>query len=156
MLYTHYISSPVGTLEITSDDTSVCRLVPVENAGKNTGSDKIPEVMQQCVKELNEYFSGKLKKFTVPVCQKGTTYQQKIWNELQKIPYGTTISYARLAEKTDHPKAYRAAGTANGKNKIIIIIPCHRVINSDGKSGGYAFGPEMKQFLLDLEKKYQS
>ncbi len=152
MLYTYYISTPIGILEVVSDGIYICKLIPSEISRKNTDINQMPDVIKQCAKELDEYFSRKLKKFTVPVLQEGTGFQQTVWNELQKIPYSKTISYAQLAEKAGSPKAYRAVGSANGKNNIIIIVPCHRVISSNGKLGGYAYGLEMKQFLLNLEK----
>ena len=152
MLYTYHTPSPIGTLEIVSDGTFICRLTPASTAENNAELSQMPHVIKQCVAELDEYFSGKLENFTVPVFQKGTNFQQKVWSELIKIPYASTISYAQLAERAGHPKACRAAGSANGKNDIIIIVPCHRVINSDGKLGGYAYGLEMKHILLNLEK----
>jgi AraC family transcriptional regulator of adaptative response/methylated-DNA-[protein]-cysteine methyltransferase len=102
--------------------------------------------------QLGQYFNGSLKKFSIPLALDGTAFQQRIWTALQTIPYGTTVSYQDLARAVGSPKAYRAAGSANGANIIAIIIPCHRVITSQGL-GGYACGVERKQWLLDHEKR---
>lgn len=103
--------------------------------------------------EVNEYLSGERKKFSFKVDQPGTPFQKQVWRELLRIPYGKTISYGELAERVGKPKAYRAAGTANGKNQIAIVIPCHRVIASGGKLGGYGGGLWRKEWLLNLESK---
>ena len=145
----HYLS-PVGCLEIGAVDNKITQLIfcrkpdIVENANN--------PALQQCCKELDEYFAGIRKDFDVPIAFSGTAFQQQVWQELLKIPYGKTISYADLAKASGNPKAYRAAGTANGKNPIAIIIPCHRVIASNGGLGGYAYGVEVKKQLLELEK----
>ncbi len=101
--------------------------------------------------QLKEYFAGTRKKFDVPLDVEGTDFQKRVWKELQKIPYGKTISYKILSEKLGDVKAIRAVGTANGKNPIAIIIPCHRVIGADGKLIGYAGGLYIKEKLLHLE-----
>lgn len=155
-VFTHYMASPIGTIEIISDEKYILKVVPSEKApDKASDLTDRPKVIQECVKELNNYFSGNTANFTVPVSQKGTEFQEQVWSELIKIPAGTTISYADLAKRAGKPKACRAAGSANGKNDIIIIIPCHRVINTDGKLGGYAYGLEMKRFLLNHEKQFR-
>lgn len=108
------------------------------------------------VKELEEYFEGRRKQFTVKLdVQSGTEFQHKAWNVLRGIPYGETISYKKEAELMEMPEAVRAVGLANGKNPVAIIVPCHRVIASDGKLAGYAYGIERKQFMLDLEAKHK-
>jgi methylated-DNA-[protein]-cysteine S-methyltransferase len=101
--------------------------------------------------QLKEYFDGKRKKFDIPLDIKGTDFQKRVWNELQKIPYGKTISYKKLSEKLGDVKAIRAVGKANGQNPIPIIIPCHRVIGADGELTGYAGGLEVKEKLLEIE-----
>jgi AraC family transcriptional regulator, regulatory protein of adaptative response / methylated-DNA-[protein]-cysteine methyltransferase len=110
------------------------------------------EHIEQAKAELKEYFAGNLKNFKVPVIYPGTEFQQKVWNELRKIPYGKTLSYIELAEKVGIKNASRAVGTANGMNRIAIILPCHRVVNKNGKLGGYGGGVWRKQWMLDLEK----
>lgn len=109
----------------------------------------------QAEKELTEYFSGSLKKFKVPVVYPGTNFQQKVWSELMRIPYSQTISYEELATRVGIKKATRAVGTANGMNRIAIIIPCHRVVNKDGRLGGYGGGVWRKKKLLELEGNHE-
>lgn len=108
-------------------------------------------VLRQLGTELAAYFAGHLKKFTVPLEYPGSPFQKKVWTELQRIPFGRTISYEELAERVGTPRAQRAAGSANGKNRIAIVIPCHRVVNKSGKLGGYGGGLWRKQRLLELE-----
>jgi len=102
--------------------------------------------------ELDLYFAGDLKEFKTPIVFSGTTFQQRVWEQLQKIPYGETRSYAEIATAIGQPTAFRAAANANGCNQLAIIIPCHRVINSNGKLGGYGGGIENKRWLLNHEK----
>ena len=104
-------------------------------------------------KQLDEYFTGKRKKFELLLDLKGTSFQMKVWKELSKISYAKTLSYGEISKKINLPKGARAIGGANNKNPLPIIIPCHRVIQSDGKLGGYAGGIVLKQQLLDLEQK---
>jgi AraC family transcriptional regulator of adaptative response/methylated-DNA-[protein]-cysteine methyltransferase len=118
-----------------------CAIVPGEN-----------EFIKKAKHELNEYFEGKLTGFSIPLVFPGTEFQQKVWGELLKIPYGETISYEELARRTGDRKASRAVGSANGLNRIGVIIPCHRVVNKNGKLGGYGGGLWRKQWLLDMEK----
>lgn len=121
---------------------------------------KEPEdaIFATIVDQLKSYLSGKLKEFSLPVLLTGTYFQQDVWEALLNIPYGKVVSYADIAEKIGNPKAIRAVGSAIGKNPIPIIVPCHRVINTSGKLGGYSgcgggeAGLKYKQFLLDLEK----
>jgi AraC family transcriptional regulator of adaptative response/methylated-DNA-[protein]-cysteine methyltransferase len=108
--------------------------------------------IEQIKNELDEYFKGSLKKFRTPMVYPGTDFQQKVWNELQNIPYGKTISYIELAERVGIKNASRAVGTANGMNRIAIAIPCHRVVNKNGQLGGYGGGLYRKKWLLDLER----
>lgn len=103
-------------------------------------------------KQLGEYFSGKRKNFDIPLDFVGTDFQIQVWHELLKIPYGETLSYSQEAEKMGNPNATRAVASANGKNKISIVVPCHRVVNKDGGLGGYGGGIDRKKFLLELEK----
>jgi AraC family transcriptional regulator of adaptative response/methylated-DNA-[protein]-cysteine methyltransferase len=118
-----------------------CPLLPGENAHLKTIKD-----------ELGHYFEGQLKEFTVPLVYPGTQFQEKVWRNLLKIPYGETRSYEDLARAVGSPRAVRAVGTANGCNRIAIVIPCHRVVNKSGKLGGYGGGLWRKQVLLDLER----
>lgn len=111
------------------------------------------KILDLATKELTEYFAGKKIKFTIPLDFQGTEFQKKVWNQLRKIPYGKTCSYKDIAQKINNKKAFRAVGTANGKNPLCIIIPCHRVIASDGGLGGYNGGLHLKIKLLNLETK---
>jgi AraC family transcriptional regulator of adaptative response/methylated-DNA-[protein]-cysteine methyltransferase len=119
-----------------------CAIIP----GRNEHTEQIED-------ELKEYFEGNLSKFKTKLVYPGTDFQQKVWNDLQKIPYGKTISYEELAVRVGVPKASRAVGTANGMNRIAIVIPCHRVVNKGGKLGGYGGGLWRKQWLLDMERR---
>lgn len=118
-----------------------CAIVPGENAHLN-----------KLQKELEKYFAGDLKQFSVPLVYPGTPFQERVWNQLLRIPYGETCSYEDLARRVGSAGAQRAVGHANGLNRIAIVIPCHRVVNKDGKLGGYGGGLWRKQYLLDLEK----
>lgn len=112
-----------------------------------------PSFLRKTRQQLTEYFSGQRQNFELPLDPIGTPFQQRVWQELCKIPYGECISYRQLAERVGSPKGYRAVGNANGKNPITIIQPCHRVIASDGTLGGYSAGLDRKRFLLGLESK---
>lgn len=118
-----------------------CAIVPGDNTHLN-----------QLKKELQQYFAGRLKEFSVPTVYPGTPFQQRVWSELLQIPYGDTRSYEDLARRVGSPDGQRAVGHANGTNRIAIVIPCHRVVNKSGKLGGYGGGLWRKQYLLDLEK----
>lgn len=109
------------------------------------------EHLKQLEDELNRYFEGQLKRFTLKVNYPGTPFQKKVWSRLQSIPYGATCSYQEMAQAVGTPKAVRAVGTANGKNRIAIVIPCHRVVNKNGNLGGYGGGLRRKEYLLKLE-----
>jgi len=147
----HHYKSPVGILEIKTDDMAVTGLDILKKIPPILQTSTNPLTKETC-KQLDEYFAGKRKKFDLPLAPEGTPFQQAAWRQLQQIPYGQTISYSQEAKAVGHPKACRAVGSANGKNPIAIIIPCHRVIAANGGLGGYASGLENKIKLLDLEK----
>lgn len=149
-----YYHSPLGMLRLSSDGTCINEvhfLREEETIGESNGAG-VP-VLQQCQEELMAYFQGTLKKFNVPVHQHGTEFQQRVWSELLQVPFGKTISYLTLAKRLGDPKAIRAAAATNGKNRIAIIVPCHRVIGSHNDLVGYAGGLWRKKWLLDLEAK---
>lgn len=126
-------------------------------ADKLDPHDDNHKIALQTIKELDEYFKGERQKFTIPLdISHGTPFQIKVWQALLNIPYGDTISYKALAEQIGKPTAFRACANANGKNLISLIVPCHRVIASDGTLGGYTGGLTIKQTLLDLEKRWQT
>ena len=144
------MNTPICTLAIASESGYITDVVfgnNIENAIIGTA-----EILSTAVSQLSEYFEGKRKNFDLPLKFYGTEFQNRVWRELQNIPYGKTISYKELAEKTGNIKACRAVGMANNKNPIPIIIPCHRVVGSNGKLTGYAGGLDVKKFLLDLEQ----
>lgn len=145
------MSSPIGTLLAKADDKGILSLDFVENAKEDSSKNPL---LLQLKKELDEYFEGKRRDFAVPLSPIGTPFQMSVWNTMRKIPHGETISYAKEAQMLGMASAVRAVANANGKNKIPIIIPCHRVIASNGGIGGYSGGIWRKEFLLDLEKKY--
>lgn len=144
------INSPLGHIRIIARDGALSHLSFTDEA--LSAQELTDPVLIQTAAELAEYFGGDRRAFTIRIAQSGTPFQQRVWSELEKIPYGTTISYAELADRVGSPRAFRAVGGANGKNNVGIIVPCHRVITSDLRLGGYASGPEHKSFLLDLEK----
>ena len=132
-----YFQSPIGLIQIKSINQKICSVLFVE---KETEPLMIDSTLnKECVKQLKEYFAGTRLQFDLPIFQIGTDFQQKVWNEVCKITYGDTCNYALLAHKIGDVKSSRALGTSNGKNKIAIIVPCHRVIGSDGNLTGYAW-----------------
>jgi len=131
-------------------ETEIKQLCNTFNAIIIAGTSKPIKSIQ---KELDAYFSGTLQEFKTPLTLTGTLFQKKCWNALQHIPYGQTQSYALQAQVINNKSAHRAVGSANGKNKFAIIIPCHRVVNSNGKLGGYNGGIDIKQWLLNFEKQ---
>ena len=151
--YISYLKSPIGEIKITADENSVNSILFVFN-DTEMEEENINDVLTQCKKELSEYFSGKRKEFEVPVTQAGTSFQQRVWSELIKIPYGETVSYNFIAESLGDKKSIRAVGASNGKNQVSIIVPCHRVIGSDGSLTGYAGGLWRKKWLLNHEKEF--
>ena len=151
--YTYY-ESPLGLLQIGGTDHYIGELSFVDNKDQLIhGEPGITEIMHQCTEQLIEYFHGKRQQFDLPIHQVGTEFQLRVWNKLLDIPYGKTISYLDLAKKLGDPKVIRAAATTNGKNKIAIIVPCHRVIGSDRSLTGYSGGMWRKKWLLQHEFK---
>ena len=151
MEFTTTFLSPLGFLVLKSDGTSVTEISFSEI---DLPQKQSCQVLEQCCTQLEQYFSGHLTCFSLPLAPEGTEFQQKVWTELLKIPYGETITYHELAVRLGDPKVIRAAGTANGKNPIAIVIPCHRVIGSGNKLTGYAGGLWRKKMLLELELQY--
>ncbi|HYT23336.1 MAG TPA: methylated-DNA--[protein]-cysteine S-methyltransferase [Candidatus Polarisedimenticolia bacterium] len=151
--------SPVGTL-LLAGDANALRLVSFESSKHaappqaDWTQDRAP--FAEVIRQLQAYFRGELKEFDLPLALEGTEFQLRVWKTLRTIPYGETISYAQLAERLGNPKAMRAVGLANGSNPIPIIIPCHRVIGSDGSLTGFGGGLSTKKMLLELESKQLS
>lgn len=151
--------SPVGILNIHANEYSL-RAVLFEK-GTRPAQQWMPQqiqhqnkIIETCCQQLDAYFTGEKKSFDLPLEQNGTSFQQNVWNELLKIQYGKTISYLELSKRIGDVKAIRAVGTTNGKNQIAIIVPCHRVIGSNGELTGYAGELWRKKWLLDHESKY--
>jgi methylated-DNA-[protein]-cysteine S-methyltransferase len=151
-LYTSYYSSPVGFLKLQCSDMFIRSVSFCDDQVDIQNEEH--KLLRRCARQLDEYFSGKRKIFNLPLNQEGTSFQMKVWQLLNKIPYGKTISYNELSKQYGDLKAIRAVSSANGKNNIAIIIPCHRVIGSNRTLVGYAGGLWRKKYLLDLEAKH--
>lgn len=148
-----YYHSPVGLLKIAGTEHYISEMEFQDTTEVSISNDVIPSMLIQCTEQLIQYFNGQRRVFDIPLHQSGTPFQQDVWNLLTTIPFGKTISYLDLARKTGDPKATRAVANANGKNKIAIIIPCHRVIGSNRDLTGYAGGIQRKKWLLEHEMK---
>jgi len=153
--YITYLKTPIGQVKLTADDNAVNSIFFVFN-DTEIEEENINSILSQCKKELSEYFAGKRKTFDVPIRQAGTEFQQRVWSELVKISYGKTVSYNHIAIALGDKKSVRVVGNSNGKNQISIIVPCHRVIGSDGSLTGYAGGLWRKKWLLNHEGKYSN
>jgi len=147
------INSPLGYTKIIGDANGISSVSILNSEEKIT--DVIPEILEDCVIQLNEYFDGTRKVFHLKLNPIGTDFQNKIWDIIKTIPYGKTISYLDLAQQYGDIKAIRAVANANGKNPLWIVVPCHRVIGSDGSLTGYAGGIHRKQWLLEHESPYK-
>lgn len=147
------INSPLGFTKITGDANGITSISVLNS--EETITSIIPEVLEDCVYQLNEYFNGTRENFDLNLNPQGTDFQKTVWNALFKIPFGKTTTYLALSKQLGDPKAIRAVANANGKNPIWIIIPCHRVIGSDGSLTGYAGGLHRKKWLLEHENPYK-
>ena len=143
-----FINSPLGITKIVGDENGISE-ISVTSEGEI--SETIPIELQEAVSQLSDYFDGKRKDFNFKLNPKGTDFQQKVWQELGNIPFGKTISYLDLSKKLGDVKAIRAVASANGKNPLWIVVPCHRVIGTDGSLTGYAGGLWRKKWLLEHE-----
>jgi methylated-DNA-[protein]-cysteine S-methyltransferase len=145
--------SGIGFLEVVGNEQGILAI--------NFGADEfesdrnLPAPMAVCLRQMDEYFKGRRRKFSIPLLLEGTDFQKAVWRQLQKIPFGQTASYGDVARAIGSPRAFRAVGNANNKNPIPLIIPCHRVIGSDGKLVGFGGGIWRKEWLLDHEKHFQ-
>lgn len=144
------IHSPFGNIELMAEGEF---LTSCTRTNKRVTAGKATPVLKETAKQLDAYFKGRLTEFDIPLLERGTPFQMKVWETIATIPYGSTWSYKQLAKAVGNPNASRAVGTANGCNQIWIIVPCHRVIASGGGLGGYAGGLHVKQALLDIEKR---
>src|SRR6476646_10294884 len=160
MTHYTYMESPVGRLLLEGDEAGIRRVAFTE-AGKGVRVPHPPAErlgssapLQDAVNQLKAYFAGDLRRFDLPLKLEGTPFQLAVWRALQDIPYGETTSYGELACRVGTPKGSRAVGLANGANPIAIVVPCHRVIGSNGKLTGYGGGLDNKQTLLTLERQH--
>ncbi len=144
-----YYKTPIGIARIVGDDDGISSITVVDSTAET--STKIPGCLQDCVLQLDEYFQNKRTTFSLKLNPKGTVFQKEVWNALQQIPYAETRSYLKQSEAMGDIKAIRAVASANGKNPIWIVIPCHRVIGSDGSLTGYSGGLWRKRWLLEHE-----
>jgi len=150
-MYIHHYKARIGILEIKANEKAITEVKILRNAPVELQTSSNNLIREACI-QFDEYFSGKRRKFDLPLSTEGTPFQQAVWKQLQEIPFGETISYLQLAKAVKSPKACRAVGSANGKNPIPIIIPCHRVISADGGLGGFSCGVDIKVRLIELEK----
>lgn len=150
---TGIIKSPLGFTKITGNQAGITSISILNSEEKTT--DIIPIELEDCVMQLNEYFAGTRTQFNLKLNPEGTHFQKQVWDEILKIPYGKTSTYLQLSKQLGDVKAIRAVANANGKNPLWIIIPCHRVIGSNGSLTGYAGGLHRKQWLLEHESPYK-
>lgn len=148
-LKTTYYRSPIGTAKIEGNVDGITSITVIDEAIET--SKTIPTDLQDCVLQLDEFFKGNRKNFNLKLNPKGTEFQKKVWSELLKVTYGKTCTYLEQSKKLGNVKAIRAVASANGKNPIWIVIPCHRIIGSDGSLTGYAGGIWRKKWLLEHE-----
>ena len=151
-VFIEYYESPLGTLKITANTTELKAIVFVDDVLQQTAQDNTVTNLTKL--QLKEYFAGTRQQFELPIAAKGTDFQRQVWQQLNMIPYGKTSSYQEIARKINNPKAVRAVGSANGKNPLTIVVPCHRVIGSNGSLTGYAWGVSRKAQLLELESTH--
>lgn len=144
--------TPVGHYRIEEEDGAI---ISIDNHPGPVDRLNATDLLEEAGRQLAEYFAGNRHEFTIPYRMKGTLFQEKVWKALSQIPYGQTKTYKEIAEIVGNPKGYRAVGMANNKNKLAIVIPCHRVIGTSGKLVGYAGGEAIKEYLLRLESSHQ-
>ncbi|WP_142784417.1 methylated-DNA--[protein]-cysteine S-methyltransferase [Changchengzhania lutea] len=147
------ISSPLGFTKITGNEDGISAITILNS--EEIATDIIPITLEDCVMQLQEYFEGTREQFDLKLNPQGTEFQKGVWTQLAQIPYGKTTSYLELSKHLGNVKAIRAVANANGKNPLWIIVPCHRVIGSDGSLTGYAGGLHRKQWLLEHESPYK-
>lgn len=153
-MMTVHVKTPLGPARIRGDENGIAS-VSALNTEDITYDEVIPEVLEDCVYQLREYFEGKRQEFDLKLNPEGSDFQKRVWDELLKIPYGKTMSYLELSKKLGDVKAIRAVAGANGKNPLWVIVPCHRVIGSDGSMTGYGAGIWRKKWLLEHESPYK-
>lgn len=153
-MFYYFYETPIGTLRIVQKENAISSILRTTDVPKEEGVEKETPLLHEAYVQLREYFEGRRKQFKLPLLLEGTEFQRKAWQALMEIPYGTTISYGEEAAIMAC-RCARAVGSANGKNPIVIVVPCHRVIRGDGSIGGYSAGLDMKEYLLQLEEMYR-
>ena len=147
--YQAFFSSEIGNIRITASETAIETLYFVEEAA--APSPEMPPVLQECLRQIEAYFRGELKDFSLKLQPQGTAFQQSVWQQLLEVPYGSTATYLDIARRLGDRNAVRAVGSANGRNPISLIIPCHRIIGANGRLIGYGGGLWRKEWLLRHE-----
>lgn len=153
--YYTYMNSPVGRLLLAGNEKELKQISFPHGKGTlkpERGWVRKEEPFREAIRQLQAYFAGTLKEFNLPLAPQGTRFQRAVWQALRSIPYGATVSYGEIARRIGKPKAVRAVGAANGRNPLPIVVPCHRVIGSDGSLTGFGGGLTTKRKLLDLER----
>ncbi|TYP76227.1 methylated-DNA--[protein]-cysteine S-methyltransferase [Aquimarina intermedia] len=148
------VETPLGKAYLVGDAIGLTAFTVGEIVSSALCNKELPPYFDEAIKQVKEYFDGRRKTFDLPLHPSGTSFQKKVWAALSKIPYGQTVSYLDVAKQLGDPKVIRAAASANGKNPLWIIVPCHRVIGSDGSLTGYAGGLWRKKWLLEHESPY--
>ncbi|AOW21401.1 methylated-DNA--[protein]-cysteine S-methyltransferase [Urechidicola croceus] len=153
-----YYKTPIGTAKIEGDENGIVSITVLDETLNSIADQNIfdiPECLQECIHQLDEYFNGSRKEFSLKLNPIGTDFQKSVWKELLNIPFGKRKTYMEQTKKLGDPKAIRAVASANGKNPIWIVIPCHRVVGSDGSLTGYAGGIWRKKWLLEHESDFK-
>lgn len=151
-----FVDTPIGTLEIVANESHITEVIffgGIIEPGPTPTSFEGPHVIHEAIDQLRAYFDGRLTRFDLPLAPAGTEFQRAAWQALREIPFGETITYGEQARRIGRPTATRAIGAANGRNPIPVIVPCHRVIGSDGSLTGFALGTDVKRHLLEHEKR---
>ncbi len=143
-----YLHTEIGLLELTAESGALSSVYPVSRRGEDLFESRF---IRDCADQLRAYLSGTRQNFDIPLKLRGTDFQKSVWAELMKVPYGETRSYKEICARIGRPKAARAVGNAVGKNPVLIVVPCHRIISADGSLGGFTAGLPMKKKLLALE-----
>ena len=155
MLKNKYYKSPIGIIDILYSEEGVYKITLVKSIPEDYFEERKNDLGDKVISELKEYFNGQRKDFDLPLIVQGTDFQRAVWKELRKINYGEIKTYSDIAKNIEKPNACRAVGNANNKNPFMIVIPCHRVVGKNKNSGGYAFGVDIRDKLLELEKLYK-
>lgn len=153
LIETTYYKTPIGVAKIEGSEKGISAVTVLDK--EIVTSSLIPDCLKNCVQQLDEYFKGTRKEFSLKLNPQGTDFQKKVWSELAEVPFGKTRTYLEQTKIIGNPKAIRAVASANGKNPIWIILPCHRIIGSDGSLTGYAGGLWRKKWLLEHESEYK-